>query len=267
MSPELLAKAQLAVGHHFSDPGILELALTHASVSDSRLKSNERLEFLGDAVLGLVICRDLFDRFPDLLEGEMTKIKSAAVSRQTCATVAFSLDLHNMLTLGKGMKSGNQQVPSSLAAGVLEAIIAAIYIDGGFEAASRFIRTHFGPMIDAAAMSGHHENFKSVLQQHAQQHFNSVPIYKMLDEQGPDHAKCFKVGVEIGGRKFNSTWAPNKKRAEQLAALEALRELGLLEIINDTVIRIKPEATSPSLPASSVSSDPASVPPLPPEEA
>ncbi len=239
MDPEELQRAQNAIGYEFNDPKVLGLALTHASVSDSRLASNERLEFLGDAVLGLVICRELFDRFPDLLEGEMTKIKSAAVSRQTCATIAFGLGLDKMLVLGKGMKSGNQDVPSSLAAGVLESVMAAIYVDGGFEAASVFIKRNFGPMIEAAAMSGHHENFKSVLQQHAQQKFNSVPIYRTLDEQGPDHAKCFRVGVEIGGRKFNSTWAPNKKRAEQLAALEALRELGLIETVNETMVRVK----------------------------
>lgn len=239
MDSEQLETAQKAIGYEFKDPKILALALTHSSVSDSRLKSNERLEFLGDAVLGLVICGELFDRFPDLLEGEMTKIKSAAVSRQTCAVIAFGLGLDALLTLGKGMKTGNQDVPSSLAAGVLESVMAAIYIDGGFEAASVFIRRNFGPMIEAAALSGHHENFKSVLQQHAQQKFNSVPIYRTLDEQGPDHSKCFRVGVEIGGRKFTSTWAPNKKRAEQLAALEALRELGLIEAINETMVRVK----------------------------
>ena len=126
MSPEEVEAAQRAIGHAFKDPALLALALTHASVSESRLQSNERLEFLGDSVLGLVVCRELFDRFPNLLEGELTKIKSAAVSRQTCATIAFGLGLHTMLTLGKGMKTGNQEVPSSLAAGEHSALLRSI---------------------------------------------------------------------------------------------------------------------------------------------
>jgi ribonuclease-3 len=220
--------AERAIGRVFNDPALLDLALTHASVTESRLASNERLEFLGDSVLGLIACEHIYRRFPDMLEGEMTKIKSAVVSRSTCATIARATGLHTLLVLGKGMRHGGEP-PSSLAAAVIEAVIAAVFLDGGLEAARAFIGPHLDGLIDEAAVSGHQQNFKSVLQQHAQQNLGHTPVYRVLDEQGPDHAKCFKVAVELGGRTFTSCWAQNKKRAEQLAALAALRELELVQ--------------------------------------
>lgn len=237
MDAALRQSAESVIGHTFRDPGLLERALTHASVAESRGESNERLEFLGDAVLGLIVCRLLYEKFPHLMEGEMTKIKSTAVSRQTCSTIAYSLGLHEMLSIGKGMMT-NGSVPSSLAAGALEAVIGAIYLDAGYEAASAFVVHHVEPLIDSAAASGHQQNFKSVLQQHAQYNFDGVPVYRILDEQGPDHAKCFKVCVEISNRRFPATWAQTKKRAEQLAALEALRELGLIENLPNGDVKI-----------------------------
>ncbi len=215
------------VGHDFKDRGLVEMTLTHASVADSRLDSNERLEFLGDAVLGMVVSSRIFEMFPGLLEGDMTKIKSTVVSRQTCAEIALSIGLHEALALGKGMQN-QAQLPVSLAAAVLEAVIAAIYLDAGFETAAGFVRTHFDAYIARAARSGHQENFKSVLQQHAQQAMLGTPAYRILDEKGPDHAKCFKIAVEIDGRRFEATWGQSKKRAEQQAALNALLELGIV---------------------------------------
>ena len=237
MNTHLLREAQSAIGYQFADPTLLELALTHASVAESRLDSNERMEFLGDSVLGLVVCHRIYETYPRLLEGEMTKIKSLAVSRQVCADIARELGLQRFLNMGKGMQSG-ADVPSSLPAAAFEAVVAAIYIDGGFEAAKAFLSPLVDPLIERAARSGHQENYKSVLQQHAQQLGEGAPIYRVLDEKGPDHCKCFKVCVEIGARRFTASWAQSKKRAEQLAALSALHDLGVVQNGADGCVRM-----------------------------
>lgn len=228
MSDDVVQIVEQLTGHRFADPGLVLRALTHSSMVDQRLESNERLEFLGDAVLGIVACERIFERFPDLLEGEMTKIKSAAVSRVACAGIATALGLDRLLALGKGMKTQGQ-IPSSLSAGVFEAVIGALYLDAGFALTRSFILEHLDPLIDKAYESGHHQNYKSVLQQHAQTTLSCTPYYRILDEKGPDHAKCFKVGVEIGERAFTACWGRSKKQAEQEAAMAALRELGVLE--------------------------------------
>lgn len=217
-----------ALGHRFADPSLLEHALRHASTTEDRKESNERLEFLGDAILGMVVCEMIFDRFPDLLEGEMTKIKSAVVSRGACASAAKRLGLEEAMVIGKGMAQ-QRELPRSLAAAVFEAVIAAIYLDAGFEAASSFVRAQLGPVVERAHRSGHQQNFKSLLQQSAQQLLGEAPSYRILDEKGPDHAKCFKIAVEVGGRRFEPAWGPSKKQSEQQAALNALRDLGVIE--------------------------------------
>lgn len=232
MTPEQLELAQSRIGHRFASIDLLVRALTHASTADSRRDSNERLEFLGDAVLGMVCCELIFHAFPNYLEGEMTKVKSAVVSRQTCAQFARDLKLDELLVLGKGML-GQRTLPQSLSAAIIESIVAAIYLDAGMSAARTFLLPLLNPVIMKHAASGHQENFKSVLQQHAQQKFVSSPVYHILDEKGPDHAKCFEVAVEVGGRRFPSTWGSSKKQAEQLAALLALQELGILERTED----------------------------------
>lgn len=237
MTEENRAAAELALNYTFTDPALLKLALTHASMTESRLDSNERLEFLGDSILGLIVSERIFMKYPDQLEGEMTKIKSTTVSRNTCAKIARELGLEDMLRLGKGMKN-HVELPQSLAAAVLEAIIAVIYIDGGFGAAQAFLIPLIDPFIERAEQSGHQHNFKSVLQQHAQQSYNETPVYRILDEKGPDHAKCFKVAVQINGRTFESSWGQSKKQAEQQAALNALHELGLAEDDGDGEVRV-----------------------------
>jgi len=228
MDPETRAKAEKAIGYTFRDPALLAQALVHASISDSRLESNERLEFLGDAVLGLVACERIFSKFPDLLEGEMTKIKSTTVSRRTCADIANQLGIAEMLVIGKGMRVSGAR-PLSLAAAALEAVIAAIYLDAGYDACVDFLTPLLDPHIERAERSGHQQNFKSVLQQHAQQRLDAAPGYRVYDEQGPDHAKCFKVEVAVGGDRFIGGWGQSKKQAEQMAALTALECLGLIE--------------------------------------
>ncbi len=222
-----LDQAQQVIGYRFSDVALLDIALTHASIADSRLASNERLEFLGDAVLGLIVCDYLYGKFPGLLEGDLTKIKSAAVSRRMCARIASDLALDRLLLLGKGMKT-RASIPPSLSAAVLEAVIGAIYLDAGIEAVRGFLLPLIAHQIDVAASSGHQQNFKSVLQQFAQRRFEQAPIYILMDEKGPDHAKCFEVCVEVGGQRFESCWANSKKQAEQQAAQRALEDLNLI---------------------------------------
>jgi len=224
---DLQQQIEQIIKYKFKDPTLLSQAFTHSSAADDRLGSNERLEFLGDAVLALVICRNIYQRFPEYLEGDLTKIKSSLVSRRTCSAVAKRLGLHKFLKVGKGMM-GNRALSGSLAAGLLEALIAVLYLDGGFDAAERFIIDSFAPYIERASSKFSQDNFKSTLQQYAQQQLGATPVYILLDEKGPDHDKCFESQVVIGDRRFPSAWGPSKKQAEQKAAFNALVELGLI---------------------------------------
>jgi ribonuclease III len=186
------------------------------------------MEFLGDAVLDLVICEALYKKFPQYLEGDLTKIKSAVVSRRTCAEVSKETGLVDLLIIGKGISS-REAMPASLAAAVYESIVAAIYLDGGFEVVKEYVLRTMSPKIDAISATMHQQNYKAVLQQYAQKLLGGTPVYELLDEKGPDHSKCFEVGVTVDGRRFESAWGPNKKMAEQKAALLALEELGVLD--------------------------------------
>jgi ribonuclease-3 len=228
MDEEALQQIEQIIGYKFSNRNLLAKAFHHSSGVDNRLLSNERLEFLGDSVLGAVVCQTLFERFPSYLEGDLTKIKSMLVSRSSCARVAKQLGLHKYLKVGKGMVS-SRALSGSLAAGLLEAVIAAIYIDGGFEAARAFLLKNFAPLIEKSDATQTQNNFKSLLQQYAQQQFNTTPVYELLDEKGPDHDKCFESQVVIADRHFTSAWGTNKKEAEQKAAFNALIELEVLE--------------------------------------
>jgi ribonuclease-3 len=226
--PDALQAVQALLGYRFQQIRLLESALTHASVAENRLASNERLEFLGDAVLGLVICEELYSRFPQYLEGELTRVKSVVVSRETCARVADRLNLVDHLSLGKGITEA-ASLPASLAACAYEALVGAVYLDGGLAPARRFILDHMAEEIDRVIAGEHRLNYKSLLQQHAQHDLGATPNYEVLDEKGPDHAKAFEVAVVIRGRHYPSAWGPSKKAAEQRAAMEALRVLGRLE--------------------------------------
>ena len=237
MDPKEIRTAERLLGHRFADKELLEQALTHASVAPSRLQSNERLEFLGDAVLGLVICEYLYEHYTDLLEGDLTKIKSSVVSRRTCADIADELGLDELLRLGKGLAE-RESLPRSVLAAVYESLIGALLVDGGLDVARRFIVKGMKRTITQAAGSGHQHNFKSVLQQSAQEVLRQQPQYLVLDEKGPDHAKCFEVCVEMGAQRYPSCWGPSKKQAEQLAALQALFELGFAEQDDDGEIRV-----------------------------
>jgi ribonuclease-3 len=225
---DTLQTCQERIGYTFHDPELLSLSLTHSSVAPTRLESNERLEFLGDAVLGLVICEELYRRCPDRLEGELTRAKSYIVSRQTCARMAEDLEIPELMHLGKGMAEP-AGLPQSVLGAVLESLIGAVYLDGGLEPARELILRAAEPYLRRALDEGHHQNFKSILQQHAQRRWGTTPEYHLLDEKGPDHSKCFEVAVTINGRNFSSAWGTNKKDAEQAAAREALFEMDLLE--------------------------------------
>ncbi|HYT90458.1 MAG TPA: ribonuclease III [Gemmataceae bacterium] len=218
---EILEECQQAIGYTFRQPELLRAALTHTSGAETRGASNERLEFLGDAVLGLVTCEQLFLRFPDYQEGDLTKVKSVVVSRRTCARISRILNLDDFLFLGKGMNL-HSVVPASVMADVFESLVGAIYLDGGLEPAKRFILHYIGPEIEHVAGGSSGTNFKSVLQQVCQREYGATPQYDLLDEKGPDHSKCFKVAAAAGRRRFPAAWGRTKKEAEQKAAMNAL---------------------------------------------
>jgi ribonuclease-3 len=219
-----LALCEQRIGYFFTNKALLRSAMTHASGALHRLASNERLEFLGDAILGAVVCEMLFNQYPQYLEGDLTKIKSVVVSRQTCAKISELLRLDEFLLLGKGMTMA-PSVPPSLLADVFESLVAAIYLDGGHEAARTFIETNVGPEVALAAGGENMANFKSQLQHIAQRDHSTTPVYQLLDEKGPDHSKCFKISAQIGRSRFQPAWGRNKKEAEQRAARNALSEL------------------------------------------
>ena len=230
--------AESITGYKFTNHALLEQALSHSSAVDQRSASNERLEFLGDAVLGFVVCSETYARFPDFEEGDMTKVKSSVVSRKVCAEVADDLDISRILRVGKGMNT-QKQIPSSVTGAAYEALIGAIYLDGGFDKAKTFILQTMSERIESAAQSTHQENYKSILQQFGQKSQGVAPVYVVLDEKGPDHAKCFEVTVDLNGRRFGSCWAASKKEAEQLAALAALVELEVAFESEDGSVEIK----------------------------
>ena len=223
-----LEQCQEILGYRFKNVKLLEIALIHASVADHRLASNERLEFLGDAILGMVICHELYNRLEDSLEGHLTKIKSTLVSRRTCAKVADEIGLSDYLRVGKGMIK-MRKLPLSCRAAAYESVIGAIYLDGGEKKVQKFILKTMKYFLDKSLTNHTEENFKSLLQQHAQQTLDTTPKYEVLDEKGPDHSKCFEVAVEMDHRRFESAWGPSKKEAEQTAAYYALKELKVIK--------------------------------------
>lgn len=212
------------IGYAFSDSELLLRSLTHSSSATTRLDCNERMEFLGDAVLGIVICEFLYLKFPEKREGELTQHKSFLVSRQVCAQVGERLDLQELILVGKGL----QTIPSSLKAAVIESIIAAIYLDGGYEAAKNFILSSFAEELENCD-SVDTENYKSLLQEETQRGGVHTPKYVILDQRGPDHAREFQIAVEVGEQQFDPAWGKSKKEAEQQAAMFALEAMHAAE--------------------------------------
>lgn len=223
-----VAECERRIGYTFRNPELLLAAVTHASGARHRLASNERLEFLGDAILGFIVCERLFQAFPESLEGDLTRIKSVVVSRETCSRLSHQLGLAEFLILGKGFSTGGgtgRAVPDSVLSDLFESLVAAIYLDGGMDQVKPIVERLMGPEIDKVASGETGSNHKSMLQQWAQRDFGLTPTYEVLAEEGPDHSKSFRVSAQIGNRSYPPAWGRNKKEAEQKAASNAILEL------------------------------------------
>lgn len=221
---EKLDACEAALRYRFMDRSLLERCLTHSSVANQRLDSNERLEFLGDSVMGVIVCEMLFRTFPEEEEGELTRLKSALVSRRTCARISVRIGLDRCLLLGKGLQM-HGRIPPSVNAAVFESVVAGVYLDGGLEATRAFVEPIMAEELEAITGEDQLQNFKSLLQQHAQRELSETPVYRLLDEKGPDHSKCFKIAAVIGSQSYPAAWGNNKKQAEQRAARNALAQL------------------------------------------
>ena len=221
---------QAAIGYRFRDRGLLEHAMTHTSRANEDASGgvldNESLEFLGDAVLGFVIADLLFREFPDFDEGEKSKTKAALVSTTTLARQAELLQLGDHLLLGRGEeKTGGRRKQALLADGY-EALIAAIYVDGGIEQARAFIAREFAALIaDVREHGVAGQDYKSALQEYLQSHDRGLPEYRLAGTLGPDHRKLFQVEVMVGGEALAEASGSSKKEAEQEAARLALDKL------------------------------------------
>jgi ribonuclease III len=219
-----VAECQRRIEYTFRNPALLVAAFTHASGAQHRLASNERLEFLGDSILGFIVCETLYRLFPDSLEGDLTRIKSVVVSRETCSRITESLELIDFLIVGKGL-AVNRPVPTSVLSDLFESLVAAIYLDGGMEPVRKLVGRLLEPEIVKVASGELGSNHKSLLQQLAQRDFGVTPTYEVVEEAGPDHSKSFHVSAQIGSRRYAPAWGRNKKEAEQRAASNALTEL------------------------------------------
>jgi len=221
---------QRGIEYRFRDRGMLEHAMTHTSRANEDVSGgvadNESLEFLGDAVLGFVIADMLFRDFPGFNEGQKSKVKASLVSTATLARQAERLALGDHLLLGRGEeKTGGRRKQALLADGY-EALIAAIYLDGGIEQARAFILREFGPLLGEVKEGGlAGQDFKSALQEHLQASERPLPEYRLTGTMGPDHRKQFQVAVFVGGDSLAEAIGPSKKEAEQEAARLALQRL------------------------------------------
>ena len=250
-APDDTQALESALGHRFADRDLLRRCLTHSSIARTPLESNERLEFLGDALLGAVVCERLFAARPDLPEGELTKLKSGLVSRRNCALLADRLELEPLIRTGKGLAGAQRatgrpgRVPRSVLSNALEALVAGVYLDGGWEA----VRGCVNRLLDAAAAdppppvssspaspsplggaSGTARgtdgvNYKSRLQHRTQTAGQGPPSYETLGVDGPDHARVFTVRAVIAGTAYPPGAGGTKKAAEQAAAAAALAAL------------------------------------------
>ena len=227
-----MKKLENRIGYSFKDQSLLELALTHSSYSNERgrgrLGCNERLEFLGDSILGYFTAEHLFTAYPNKPEGEMTKIRAELVCEQSLARVAEKLGLGGYLRLGHGEELGGGRTRPSITADAVEAVLAAIYLDGGAEAAKGFVYSFILTDAAKAAREGSHD-YKTLLQERVQRGGAESPGYRMVGESGPDHNKIFTAEVLVCGQVMGSGSGRSKKEAEQNAArnaLEAMRAEG-----------------------------------------
>ena len=218
------------LNYTFRNPALLSEALSHSSYANehrsSHLNSNERLEFLGDSVLGFVTAEFLFTQHPDLPEGDLTRIRAALVCEQSLYEVAKKLGLGRYLKLGRGEEAGGGRERTSILADATEAVFAAVYLDGGIQEASALIHRVLLDVEREEIVEERRRDFKTALQELVQRQADQVLSYRMIGEQGPDHAKIFQAEVLLNGEPLGSGFGRSKKEAEQSAAKAALKTLG-----------------------------------------
>ncbi len=216
-----------AIGYQFQNLSLLQNALTHSSYANERwhngLLSNERLEFLGDSVLGMLVAEYLYRSFPDRPEGELTRMRADMVCEQTLAAAANRIDLGAYLLLGRGEEQGGGRSRSSILADAMESVIAACFLDGGIEAALGVIRRFI--LVEVPVTKLHNADYKTTLQELVQQKKNQTLSYRLTGESGPDHDKHFSVEVCLNGQVVGEGTGSSKKRAEQDAAHAAIARL------------------------------------------
>lgn len=227
-----MTQLQKDLGHTFKNPALLRNALTHSSFANEKRPgggvSNERLEFLGDSVLGFLVADCLYGRFPNMAEGQMTRLRAELVCEQSLHEVALRLDLGGSLRLGKGESQTGGRARPSILADAVEAVIAALYLDGGIDVARRFVDEQILTGIDKAKQEPT-SDYKTALQEAVQRQSGLELSYQQTGESGPDHDKRFTFTVLLSGKEVGAGEGRTKKEAEQDAARQALSKLGLLE--------------------------------------
>ena len=213
------------LSYEFKNTDLLVESLRHSSFvneqPDTDLKDNERLEFLGDAVLNLIVGHILMQRYPDLKEGDLSRMRANLVNETQLASIAQGIDLGAYIQLGKGEIQSQGWNKQSILANTFEAVIAAVYIDGGFDAAFKIIDGHFSFLINSVATPTANHDFKSQIQELVQMEYRSIPIYTVIHESGPDHDKTFRVQLTVGEVQTEGI-GKSKKAAEQDAARKGL---------------------------------------------
>jgi len=223
MTPETRAAIEAGLGHRFTRPERLEVALTHRSFGGD-VPNNEKLEFLGDAVLALAMSDLLMARFPEASEGELSKIRASLVNADVLARKARELAFGAHLRLGKGEDKSGGRDKSSILASCYEALLGAVYQDAGYEAARAVVESHFAADVEEHLTVGLRD-YKTRLQEVTQRLFRETPVYTLVEESGPDHEKRFVSALAIAGRPYGRGVGKSKKTAEQAAAREALATL------------------------------------------
>ena len=220
-----LTDIQERIAHRFTNPDLLELALTHKSyANENRVPAhNERLEFLGDAVLGFVISKHLMNTCPESTEGDLSRLRAAIVSEPALAAIAREIGLGSFLFLGRGEDQTGGRDKDSLLANCLEALIASIYLDAGIDAVEAFVLRFFGEVIKRSCAVRGAQDYKTELQELCQERIKQLPEYRVVSETGPDHQKQFKVELSLKGEVCGRGLGKSKKEAEQKAAKEALK--------------------------------------------
>ncbi len=223
----MIRELEEAIGYRFKNITLLQNALAHSSYANERwhnsLLSNERLEFLGDSILGMLVAEYLYRTFPDRPEGELTRMRADMVCETTLAAIADQIGLGKHLLLGRGEELSGGRTRPSILADAVESVIAASFLDGGMEAARQFIAKFVLPTVPVTRL--HHEDFKTDLQELVQKKRDQVLHYALVSESGPDHDKEFVVELTLNGRLLGRGLGSSKKRAEQDAARQALEKL------------------------------------------